>query len=173
MAVSAFASGSLTNATSFFWVAQETSVLAATSSRPAEIQGLKLRIRVSIDDDVSRLHLNASRQRAGHDIADSRCRFNRRNANFSNVGAVSHNQHFGMRFDSVAAAKVKDNKIVSLVYGEHFSLHANLPMHDGAPLFFVFELSGAFGDGLHFFRKKALFPLCGVKLLASIIKLGL
>src|SRR5438876_6613135 len=150
MAVSDFASGSLTNATSFFWVAQETSVLAAASKSPAEIHGLKLRIRVSINDNVSGLHLNASRQRAGDDIADSCRRFNRRNPNFSNIGAVSYDQHFGMRLDSVAAAETEDDKIVSLVHGEHFSLHTDLPMHHGAPLLFVFDLGRALGDGLHF-----------------------
>src|SRR5207302_11467132 len=48
-AVSGLASGSLTNATFSFWVAQETSVPAAASNKPVATALSNLRIRTSID----------------------------------------------------------------------------------------------------------------------------
>src|SRR5205807_7576374 len=75
-AVSGLASGSLTNATFSFWVAQETSVPAAASNKPVATALSNLRIRTSIDDNISGLHLDTSDQCAGYDIAYSGCRFN-------------------------------------------------------------------------------------------------
>src|SRR6202022_2235034 len=73
---SAFASGSLTSATCSFWLAHETNMVAAASNRTAATFLSCLRICASINDNVSRLHLDASRQSAGNDIADSGRRFN-------------------------------------------------------------------------------------------------
>src|SRR5207237_6788259 len=110
---SGFPSGSLTNATCSFWDAHETNMPAAASNKTAATFLSCLRICASIDDNVPRLHLDASRQCAGDDIGDSGRRFNRRNANFPNKGAVSQHQHLGMRLDAVAPAELQDDKIIS------------------------------------------------------------
>src|SRR5215475_1222902 len=93
---SAFASGSWTMATSF-WVAHEANKPTATSNKAVATFFSCLRIRASINDNVSRLHLDATRQRAGDDIADGSRRFNGRNPNFPNKGPVPHNQHLRSR----------------------------------------------------------------------------
>ncbi len=73
---SGFASGSLTRPTCSFWEAQETNTVVAASKRAAAIVLFRSGIRASIDDNVSRLHLDPSCQAAGNDIADSGRRFN-------------------------------------------------------------------------------------------------
>src|SRR5437867_5050429 len=122
IAPSGFASGSFTKATFSFWLAHETNKPAATSSKAAATFRSCLRICASINDNVSRLYLDSTRQGAGDDIADGGSRFNRRNADFSNKGAVANDQHLGMRFHSVAAAEIQNHKIVGLIHGQHLAL---------------------------------------------------
>ena len=83
------------------------------NSRKAEI--VRLGIRASINDSITRLHLDATRQAVSENIANSRRWFNRGNANFSNDGCVSQNQHFGIRLQSLAIAEIQDHKIIRLI----------------------------------------------------------
>src|SRR5439155_18486907 len=98
-------SGSSTRRGASFCVAQEASIAAVTSNRAAVIFFRGSGISASINDNVSRLHLDATRQTTSNNVADSDCGFNRRNANFSNQSAVPHHEHFRIGFDALTAAK--------------------------------------------------------------------
>src|SRR5437870_3535950 len=69
-----FASGSSTSAT-FFSVAQPIKATQAANSSKKEI--VRLGIRASINDSITRLHLNATRQAVSENITNSGGRFNR------------------------------------------------------------------------------------------------
>ena len=105
MADPPWSSGSLTSAVCFC-AAHEVSATTNAHSKTGTTIVRSLRTCASIDYTVSRLNLDAARQAVGHDIADSSGWFNRRNANFSNQCAISQNEHFGIRFHSIARAEI-------------------------------------------------------------------
>ena len=69
-------SGSLTNRGGSFCVAHETNVIMVATNRVEVMFFRSLGISASINYNISRLHLDAARQTAGDDIADSGRRFN-------------------------------------------------------------------------------------------------
>src|SRR5436309_4144805 len=99
-------SGSLTKRGGSFCVAHETNVIVVANNRAEAMFFRSLGISASINYSISRLHLDAARQTAGDDIADSCRGFNRRNANFSNQSALPQNKHFRVRFDALASTKI-------------------------------------------------------------------
>jgi hypothetical protein len=73
------ASGSLINAVCGFSVAQEEKLARAALIRAIVRQNFRRRLRFgasSINDRISRLHLDAARQATGDNIAYGSCRFN-------------------------------------------------------------------------------------------------
>jgi len=81
------ASGSSTSASCGFCVAQAAKAMQPANSNKAEI--VRLGIRASINDGITWLHLDATRQAVSKNITNSGRRFNRRNANFSNNGSLA------------------------------------------------------------------------------------
>ena len=69
-------SGSLTKRGGSFCVAHETNVIMVTNKRAEVMFFRSLGISASINYNISRLHLDAARQTAGDDIADSGRGFN-------------------------------------------------------------------------------------------------
>jgi len=69
-------SGSLTKRGGSFCVAHETNVIMVANNRAAVMFFRSLGISASINYNISRLHLDAARQTAGDDIADSGRGFN-------------------------------------------------------------------------------------------------
>ena len=87
-------------------MAQEEKAQHAAKSRAAlatRNQG-ELRIWSSIDDSISRLHLNATRQAIGDNITNGRGRFNRGNTNLSDESAMAENKHVGVGGETLASA---------------------------------------------------------------------
>jgi hypothetical protein len=103
---SPWSSGSSTKRTDSLWLAHEASVIANANHRTARMFFRFLGTCASINHCVSRLHLDAARQTAGDDIADSGRRFNCRNSNSSNQRALPQNQHFRVRLDSLPGAEI-------------------------------------------------------------------
>ena len=83
----------------------------------------ELRIRSSINDNIPGLHLNAARQAVGDNIANGGGWFNRRNSNLSNERPAAEDQHFGVRFESLARAEIQDDKIVGLINRQNGAAH--------------------------------------------------
>src|SRR2546421_3343611 len=113
------ASGSSTSATCGFCVAQPTRAMQPANSRKAEI--VRLGIRASINDSITRLHLDATRQAVSKNITNRCRRFNRRNANFSNNGGLAQHQHFGIRLYPLAIAQIDRAEIVAFILRQHGS----------------------------------------------------
>ena len=76
MAESLRSSGSLTSRGGSFCVAHETSTMAVTNNMAEAMFLRSLRAFASINHSISRLHLNATPQTAGDDIAYGGRRFN-------------------------------------------------------------------------------------------------
>src|SRR5438105_5287513 len=147
------ACGSSTRAGFGFSVAQPARRVHATKRSNDAI--VRLGIRASINNGVTRLYLDATRQAISHNIANCCRRFNGRNANFSDRCPASQNKHFRVGLHALVLAKVQHHKIISAVDREDRSTNCSAKDRF-SPLDRDFWTPHLCPAGLHFFCQQCL-----------------